>query len=465
MFEQDYRRRFEGVEPSPALLAETRRRMEAIQSGRERAPRRLTRRAVAALAVCAALIITAAAAGPTLWQLIQADLGPRAPYATEVTASCEDQGVRIEVQAALADSRITRLYFTMEDLTGEIFREDTSSDLMLSLESGGEFGWGNGGRGLEVLSYDPEQHLAALVFSRGTGERSSGPPTRVRLDMTYLLPGERTPGLVLDGAGLPSDALESAVLGTGETVLLPGQSPMALEGAEGGEVSITSMGFAADGCYHIRFVQGDGVSPAYGPEYAGQPIFSARYYLYDPENPDRWPSQDVGDEVWTAVDGGWDVCLTSLTADTLPYLDTLWLQAHYSAAGGRVEGNWSLTVPVEAVESRTAVPAGNLLFPYTHNGALPYGRTHDGRLERVTVSPLSVCADFSTPAGQEYPCQVNGGELSLSVTLSDGTVLTPACSAEVWSQRVGWIAWEFDTPIDPADVDFVALNGETIPFS
>lgn len=92
-----------------------------------------------------------------------------------------------------------------------------------------------------------------------------------------------------------------------------------------------------------------------------------------------------------------------------------------------------------------------------------YGRTHDGRLERVTVSPLSVCADFSTPEGQASPCQVNGAELPLTVTLADGTVLTPACTAEVWSQRVGWIAWEFEDPIALEDVESVTLGGEIIP--
>ena len=64
---------------------------------------------------------------------------------------------------------------------------------------------------------------------------------------------------------------------------------------------------------------------------------------------------------------------------------------------------------------------------------------------------------------KENPCQVNGTELELSVTFSDGTVLTPACSAEVWSQRVGWIAWEFEQPIDPEDAVSVTLNGRTIP--
>ena len=461
MFEQEYRRRFDGIRPDPALVAETKGRMAAAGAGVDRRPRRVTRRAAVALAVCAALVITAAAAGPAIWQAIRDDLGDRAPYATEVQAACEDQGVRMEVHAALADTRVTRVYFTLQDLTGALFGADTTSDLTLSLETGGAFRWGNGGRGLEILDYDPEQHLATLVYSRGTDELSQEPPTRARLDITWFLPGVCTPSLVLDGDAIPAGTLESAVLDTGETVLLPGQNPMALEGAEG-EVSVSSLGFAADGCFHIRLAQGEDVSPAYGPECAGQPIFSVRYYLHDPEDPDRFPAQDVGDAVWTEVEGGWDVRLPGLTAGTLPCLDYLVLRADYSVAGGRVEGDWSATVPVEPVESRAAVPGEELIWPYTNNGETPYGHSSDARLERVAVSPLSVCADFSTPEGQDKPCQLNGTELEISVTLSGGAVLTPDCTGEVWSQRAGWVMWEFDQPIDPEDVASVTLNGHTI---
>ena len=456
MFEHEYRRRFDAVAPGPELLEDTKARLRAALA-RERAPRRLTRRGLAALAVCAALIATAAAAAPALWRLVRQDLGEKAPYATAVEGVCEDKGVRMEVLAALADSRVTRLYFTLEDLTGGVLGPDTASDLTLSLESGGTFGWGNGGGGLEVLSWDPERRLALLSYSRGTDELSGQPPARARLEAGYFLPGERSCSLALEGAEVPAGALESAVLDSGETVLLPGQNPMALEEQD---VSISSMGFAADGCYHIRFAQGEGVSPAGD---AGQPIFSVRYYLRDPEDPGRFPTPDMGDAVWTAVEGGWDVRLPGLTPDTLPCLDALLLRAHYSVAGGRVEGRWSVTVPVEPVESRAAVPAEDLVFPYTSGGETPYGRTHDARLERVTVSLLSVCADFSTPQGQEYPCQLDGAELALSVTLSDGSVLTPPCSAQVWSQRVGWVAWEFETPVAPEEVRSVTLNGETLP--
>ena len=457
-------------------------REQVLRSAEHTAPVRrpgLPRRAVAALAVCAALVIAAAAAGPTLWKIIQEDLGSRAPYATEVLGSCEDQGIRIEVQAALADSRVTRLYFTMEDLTGELFREDTSCDLLLSLETGGTFSWGNGGSGLKVLDYDPERHLATLVYSRGTDELSQEPPTRAKLNMTYLLPGERSARVALEGTDVPSSTLESTTLESGVTVLLPGQTPLLMVGDEQlpgatlspvaesdqPDVFISSMGFAADGCYHIRFAQSEKVSSADASEYADQPVFSVEYYLYDPEAPNRWPSQGVGDAVWTAVEGGWDVCLPSLTEDTLPYLNLLALRTHYSVAGGRIEGNWEVTVPVEAVEQRTAVPAEILVFPYTRNGELPYGRDWDAQLDRVTVSPLSICTDFSTPDGQEYPCQLTGSELSLTVSLSDGTTLTPAYCDEVWSQRVGWVMWEFDEPIDLSLVESVTLNGETIPLT
>ncbi|MGI5929144.1 hypothetical protein [Pseudoflavonifractor sp.] len=439
----------------------------------------LPRRAAAALAVCAALVIAAAAAGPTLWKIIQEDLGSRAPYVTEVLGGCEDQGVRMEVQAALADSRLTRLYFTMEDLTGELFHEDTACDLLLSLETGGTFSWGNGGSGLKVLDYDPERHLATLVYSRGTDELSQEPPTRAKLDMTYLLPGERSARIALDGTDIPSSTLESTTPESGATVLLPGQTPLLIAGNEQlpgdtlcpveesdhPDVFISSMGFATDGRYHIRFAQSAKVSSADASEYADQPVFSVEYYLYDPEDPNRWPSQGVGDAVWTAVEGGWDVCLPSLTEDTLPYLNLLALRAHYSVAGGRIEGNWEITVPVEAVEQRTAAPAETVLFPYTRNGELPYGRDWDAQLDQVTVSPLSICADFSTPDGQEYPCQLTGSELSLAVSLSDGTTLAPAYCDEVWSQRVGWVMWEFNEPIDLSLVESVTLNGETIPLS
>ena len=457
MFEHDYRNEFDAITPDRTLVERTRGRMRAALSGEERRPRRFTRRGIIAVAAAAALTVTALAAGPTIWQAIQNDLGSRAPYATEVKAACEDQGIRIEVQAALADTKVTRLYFTLQDLTGTMLDKNTVSDLILSQETDGQFDWGNGGKGLEVLDYDPEQHLATLVYSRGTADLADAPPTRVRLEASYFIPGHRQARLALDREELPTADLESIVTDTGATVLLPGQNPMTLD--QDGAVSISSMGFASDGCYHVRFVQKEDIVPLMDD---GRSCY-VEYYLYDPEDPDRWPQQGTGDVICTVVEDGWDFCLPGLTPDTLKYLNLLHLSTEYSAADGKIEGNWEITVPVEVMDLRTATPAEPLMFPYTSGGKMPFGRTWDAQLDQITASPLSVCADFVTPEGQEFPCQLTGTELSLTVNLADGTVLTPAYYDEVWSQRAGWVMWEFTEPIDPDQVVSITLNGQTIP--
>lgn len=457
MFERNYRTRFDKITPDRALVESTREQMRAVLSGEKARPHRLIHRGLLAVAAAAVLTVSALAAAPTIWQVIQNDLGNRASYATEVEAACEDQGIRIEVLAALADTRVTRLYFTIQDLTGTRLDEDTTSDLILCQETDGEFNWGNGGKGLEVLSYDPEQHLATLVYSRGTADLADSPPTRARLKATYFTPGHRQARLTLDREECPAQILESTVTDSGATILLPGQTPMDL--GEDGAVSISSMGFTADGCYHVRFVQGENVSPLMDH---GRSC-NVEYYLYDPENQNRWSQQGLGDVICTPVEDGWDFCLPSLTPDTLEYLDILCLSAEYSVAGGQIEGDWEITVPVEVMNLRTTTPAEPLVFPYTYGGEMLYGRTRDAQLKQLSVSPLSVCTDFGTPEGQEFPCQLTGTELSLTVLLSDGTTLTPAYYDEVWSQRTGWVMWTFETPIDPEQVISVTINGETIP--
>lgn len=478
MFSQEYKRELSALGPDEAQMDRLLAAVRPASAARRRSLRHcLTRRAAVVMAICALLTAAALAVGPTLWAIIQGDLGPKAPYATEVLASCEDQGIRIEAVAALADSRVTRLYFTMQDLTGDRLKEDTDWDLMLSLDTGDGFSWGNGGKGEEVLSYDGETKTAAMVFSRGTDELSTDIPTRAKLDMSWLIPGRRSASLTLDGDAVPAPTLESAATSEGRTVLLPGQNPFPLYRRVGPqvpgqviqteavtEVSISSMGFAADGKYHIRFRQDPDISPAYASEYAGQPLFNVRYYLHDPDEPDRWPSQEMDDVEYTQVEDGWDFFLPSLTPDTLPYLDLIGPSANYSVAGGRVEGNWELTVPVEAVEQRTATPEEPVVLPFVFRGETPFQRRFDAQVDSVLVSPLSVVVNCVTPKGQEAPCQLTGEETSLTVALSDGTVLTPAYYSDVWSQRVGWIMWEFAASIDPDAVASVTIEGHTIPF-
>ncbi len=65
--------------------------------------------ALIAAAVAALLVTAAMALSPSFRDMILTSLGFRAPYATEVLGSCEDQGITIEAQKARADGRVSFL--------------------------------------------------------------------------------------------------------------------------------------------------------------------------------------------------------------------------------------------------------------------------------------------------------------------------------------------------------------------
>lgn len=475
MFQDDYRRRMDTVRPAPELLARTKRRMEDTGSG-VRTPRRLPRRGVAALAVCAALVITAAAAGPTIWQAIQSDLGSRAPYAVEVEAACEDQGIRIEAQAALADSRLVRIYFTARDLEGDRLDENTQVTYSLSLADRGTWLYRN--YRVTQLSYEPETGTALFVIT-ATGRKGVSDGDTFRLNIENLLGGHhqvlhwiaapasdtdtitRIPvSIGDDGAldwaasgetlttsaeGLPitKKLLPSAWTEDGAAVLLPQpEREQAID--PGGDYSIVAAGFAADGNLHVR------VRPTSGAVWADVEV-SAMLFKDD--------GAAVGHTLKkiTPVDGDLDYCLEDFGPEELPLLAEVMVMGDYSTLAPPVEGDWVLEIPLQTAVTRT-IPI-SLTLP-----ASPEGETVEG--EALELSPLSLtllCDEeniyYDTAETSGMVKGIRFEDFTPAVTLINGTVLTPTyADSDSW-----WACWTFDQPIAPEDVESVTLGGETIP--
>ena len=127
----------------------------------------------------------------------------------------------------------------------------------------------------------------------------------------------------------------------------------------------------------------------------------------------------------------------------------------YSTLTEPVEGDWTLELPLQAVEGRT--------IPLSLE--LPAAQAVDGFVtaERLELSPLSL----TLVCGQDGGARQDGTSLRYApldefapvVTLRDGSVLTPAyADSDSW-----WACWTFDTPIDPDQVVSVTLNGEAVP--
>ena len=106
-----------------------------------------------ALALCAVLMVSALAAGSSIWQSISARQGPFSQIAQTIHgAVCTDQGIEVQVLSALADDVRGQVYFTVRDVTGN--RLDRQLTLKPTADS--DIG-GN------LVEYDPESRTALFV--------------------------------------------------------------------------------------------------------------------------------------------------------------------------------------------------------------------------------------------------------------------------------------------------------------
>lgn len=231
-------------------------------------------------------------------------------------------------------------------------------------------------------------------------------PTHAKLTMSYFTSGQRSGGATFfgpaDGAcDLPLDTLECEKAGAA-VVLLPGQNPQPMEADK---VSISSMGFGSDGCYHIRLAQCSTVISIHS-----DCPFSVHYWMNDPEAPEA-PLEDFFMDVEEIrVPGGWDMRLPSLTMERKELLQLLSVEATYFISGGRREGNWTLTVPIQAAEGREVIPEEPVVLSRTKDSPPPSERPDEAQVAEVFLSPLGVTVDFMTPEGHNFPCSINGEE-------------------------------------------------------
>ena len=443
MFEHDYRAKFDEIAPDRALVERTRDRMKAVLSGEKARPRRLTRRGLLAVAAAAVLTVSALAAGPTIWQAIRNDLGSRAPYATEVEAACEDQGIRIEAVQALADGRMVRVYFTARDLGGN--RLDETTQISCSLMGTDRDVWPYGSYSVRQLSYDPDSRTCLFVLT-ATGRERVPEGAVLCLDVERLLGGYQSVSQRISAsserAGITEKPLPSTRTQDGSTVLLPQPE---LESADAGTLfSIVAAGFAKDGNLHVR------VRPANRAVW--QDITVCATILNE-------DGAGIGRDLEkiTPVEGDLDYCLEGFGPEQLSRLTQVEMLVDYSALSKPMEGDWTIEIPLQTVESEH----------FSISLALPADLESEGSVTARTLelSPLSL-----TLLCDQDTMYLEDGKTLRSVTLEkwtptvllkDGTALTPTyADGNSW-----WAAWAFDQPIDPDQVVAITIHDQTIPIS
>lgn len=213
-FKQTYRSMNERITPDDALVADT---LTRIQQGRR--PKRRLRRTIATV-VAAALLLgcgTSALAAnvPAVHQALYLISPAIAQALMPVNASCEDNGVRMEVVSAAIDGDTARVYLSLQDLTGDRF--DETVDLFDSYTLNFPTRTGMIGH-CDFVSYDETTRTALFLVTLEQMDDSFIPAGKYTFSVRQLLSGKQT----FEDVTVPLSLTSAST--TPETIWVDGQS-------------------------------------------------------------------------------------------------------------------------------------------------------------------------------------------------------------------------------------------------
>ncbi len=468
-----YRHELERLGPRQEELD---RLYDMIEGGTEmKQTKRLSRRA-AAILVCAVLTITAAAAAavPAVWEGLLEQLGLFAPYAQTIDgAVCRDQGIEVRVLSALSDDLEARFYLSVRDVEGDRLNEYLNLRGQLKADAIPK-AWEEDGPWVRVttapassfklLSYDPETRTA--LFSTSVRYAEEEPGQGARLSLTGMTTREMQVYASVSCAGVTGRTLDSLPVGEGDrvvfrpdsisnspytdavlpdrrVVLAPEQNPMPLEGTE--EMWVSSMGFAGDGCFHIRLGFSEGIGAALNE--SGESLLYSDLLLEGKDDGEKYTFQA------TLVPGGMDILYPLIVPEDLELLRAGQARVYGTCTrpGTELEGEWSAEFQLEHHRSVTLDWAGELA-----------GR----QVQQVTVSPLSVTITSADQGGFS--------RVPLYAVRKDGSTVAAEPGSGRYSNRAfgtgsgepvweAYNTWRFEEPVDLEELACLTLLDETIP--
>ncbi|WP_107630571.1 hypothetical protein [Agathobaculum massiliense] len=379
-----------------------------------------------------------AAAVPALRTALQNALGSFAGQSQSLTGiAMEYDGIEVRPVSALSSSTYVRIWAEVQDKTGDRLRADMDIDgYVADVPTLGisQFSLP------QVISYDEETHTALIEFSStGYGVTENVP---VSICFDRFQPRQKISDVSVPIELVTAQTLASTTAPDGSVVLVPEQTPVALEHTD--SVRLSSFGFANDGRLHLqlaflnaanredsylittaRSISGGKDDAVYNQE-LGNSMFEENGIWYQDMSFSVSPS-DLGDVTFDDLAG---------TLLVLP----------------AVTGEWSTDITIRPVEEITYYPNVQV------GGAL---------VKEIRVSEIGFYA-LSSSQGT-----ILGYRPTFAMT-KDGKklYLTNNCIESGWciddwngSSGAGHAIdqWLFDEPIDPASIASLNFDGVTVP--
>ena len=405
----DIRRALEAAGPTQAQLNRLTDMLEEAQAAPAR--RRPGRRAIIALALCAALVVTAVAAGPSVWNILKSYLGPYAPFAQEVEGTASDQGVRLKLVSAVSDGYTAQIFYTITDEKGGRFNADHTT-VAASLEGANLGGMSTGSR---IVSYDADSNTLLMEVS-ATGIDTS---QTLKLVVEQIDPASYMLWDSCFPAAVTEEPLETETTEDGDVVLKAEQNPQTSPDTD--VVRISSVGYDGAGNFHIRLAFAEGITGM---------------LLARPCGADGTPLANIQA---AEVEGGMD-CLVVEDFD-LAELAYIQVYGPYRGPEPAIEGEWTLPLEIEAAEQKVVQVDRTL---------------EDGvYVDRVEVSGMNIAVFFQSEDVDWF-----------TLWITDRAGETIGVPLNYMNRRVNGTdtscgLWHFETPMDLSDIASVTFLGET----
>ena len=341
-FSELYRRMNSRVSPDPVLKAEVLQRAE----GAKRAKRK--RRPALALAVLLACLIAVgapvcvlAAENPAFNAMLYEVSPALAQFLKPVNLSCEDNGIRLEVESAAVEGDTAQVYLTLRDLIGN--RIDETVDLNDSARIREAYDSINNCR---LVEYDPETKTARFLLTSTNMNGADITGSKITFAASSFLSRKtkyEDVAIPMDWDALPqeSPSMEAYYAGGSSEAQPEGESQMVrvLQPGEPREwtvkgIDLTGVGFV-DGKLHLQTivennVQKDNHGYFWLEDGEGNRVedaYSTGFYL------------DEHYETTSRTDFVFDISREELKNYTLH--GCFWTSGLYT------EGDWEVTFPVE----------------------------------------------------------------------------------------------------------------------
>ena len=330
MFRTEYKREMDALEPSRAAMG----RLQGLTRGEAQGKpvKRFGRRAAVALALCAALAVTAVAAGPSVWNALREHLGPFGAWLTPLTGSSTSAGVELEVAGVLSDGTTARFYLTAHDQVGG--RLDGRTSVNFDLE--GAVSWGG-----SAVAFDGETDTLLLELE------------------AINLTGEK---LTLSGGTLTPNSYQVSVEPEPVDRLETFQTYEKLPGFS------TSMGFDGENNFNLRVKLEQGYS------------LSTRSTVFVTfSDGSTWVNEA---EQVSHLSDGQNLRLEGITRQNWDQVEKIWLIASYTGPLEPIQGDWTLTLDPVA----TGTWSTGADFALKHSGVT---------VTQVQLSPLGAVVTYT----------------------------------------------------------------------